>query len=137
MYFLLLVSVCVTDSSVTFIRWGRWELVQNFCSKGDTSWPLSRKTFSERTRTTYSTGMLRSVPQSTLVSTTVNICWSSLFIMLIFTTRRDSFFRALLQNTLLFNILSSPQNLCYCDEQKNAYPTDSNSNIIHYSSLYY
>jgi len=33
MYFLLLVFVCVTDSSITSIRWGMGELVQNFLFK--------------------------------------------------------------------------------------------------------
>jgi hypothetical protein len=71
-----------------------------------------------------------------LASTIVITCCCSLFIMLIFTTRRDSFIKVLLQNKFLFSIISSPQDLCYCDEEKNVYPTDSNSNIICYSSLY-
>lgn len=99
--------------------------------------PLSSKTFSERTCTNTITGTLWSVPESTLASTTVITCYCSLFIMLIFTARRDPFFRVVLQNKLLFNILSSPSNLCYCDEEKNAYPTDSNPNIIYCPSLYY
>lgn len=77
------------------------------------------------------------VPESTLASTTVITCCCSLFFMLIFTARREPFFRVLLQNKLLFNILSSPWNLCYCDEEKNAYPTDSNPSILYCPSQYY
>ena len=137
MYFLLFISVCVTDSSITSLWWegGKWSRI--FVQMEIPLVPLSSKSFSERMCTTKITGTLWFAPESALASTRVIICCCSLFIMLIFATRRDSFFRALLQNKLLFNILSISQNLCYCDEEKNAYPTESNYNIIYCSSLYY